>query len=330
MLANSARQLLSYLPGLLATGAIAGVAFSIAPLLNRMVSPLILAILIGVAIRAVAGPIPLLKAGGVFAQKKLLRFAIILLGLQISVSQLLELGLGGLAIVLLVVAATMVLMIWLARCFGVDPRLGALIAAGTSICGASAVIAAGTVVQGRDEDVAYALGIVTLFGSVAMFVYPLLQPMLELSAREYGVWAGASIHEVAQVAAATYHASAESGEYGLITKLARVILLAPMLVLLGYWVNGRGGDYAQTVPFPWFVVGFVAMIGVNSVFTLSPDIKFQMARISSFLLTVALAGLGMELHLRGLMAAGARPLLVGALGTLFIAFLSLGLLLVLR
>jgi uncharacterized integral membrane protein (TIGR00698 family) len=330
MLAISTRQLFAHLPGLAVTGGIAAASFAIAPLLNRVLSPLILAILIGVAIRAMLGPLPLVKTGSVFAQKKLLRLAIILLGLQISVSQLLELGATGLIIVLLVVAATMIFMIWLAQRLGLDPRLGALIAAGTSICGASAVIATGNVVQGREEDVAYALGIVTLFGSIAMFVYPLLQPLLGLGAQEYGFWAGASIHEVAQVAAATYHASAEAGEFGLITKLARVILLAPMLVLLGYWINGRGGSYAQNAPFPWFVIGFIAMIAVNSLIALSPDFKFQVARISSFLLTVALAGLGMELHMRGLMAAGARPLLVGALGTLFIALLSLALLVALR
>lgn len=326
ILARTARLSLPYLPGLAAATAIATVAFLIAPLLGRMLSPLILAILIGMGIRAAAGPLPRLRPGGIFAQKRLLRFAIVLLGLQISVAHLAALGFSGLGIVLAAVAATMILMMWLASLLGVDPRLGAMIAAGTSICGASAVIAASAVAQGRDEDMAYAVGIVTLFGSLAMFVYPLLQPLLGLAPQAYGIWAGASIHEVAQVAAATYHAGEVSGEFGLITKLARVILLAPMLVLLGYWLNGRGGSYARNAPFPWFVVGFVAMIGVNSAIALPPDLKQVLARSSSFLLTVALAGLGLELNLRGLLAPGLRPLAVGAIGTLFISLLCLGLL----
>ena len=113
-----------------------------------------------------------------------------------------------------------------------------MIAAGTSICGASAVIATNTVTNGDDEDVAYAVACVTIFGSVAMFAYPLLPTLLHLDPHAFGLWSGASIHEIAQVVAATFQDGKRAGEFGTIAKLSRVMLLAPVVIVLG-WLASR-------------------------------------------------------------------------------------------
>ena len=127
---------------------------------------------------------------------------------------------------------------------GVDRKLSQLIAAGTSICGASAVIATNTVTEAHDEDVAYAVACVTVFGSIAMFVYPLLPGLLHLDAHAYGLWAGASIHEIAQVMAAAYQDGQQAGDAAAIAKLSRVAMLAPVVIVLGILAarNMTSGD----------------------------------------------------------------------------------------
>src|SRR5690606_38525487 len=139
--------------------------------------------------------------------------------------------------------------------------------AGTSICGASAIIACNTVTRGSDEDVAYAMACVTLFGTVAMLAFPVLAGPLHLSANAYGMWAGTSIHEVAQVVGASFAVGDESGHMGTVAKLTRVILLAPLILSLGF-LRKRSNGTAGQVPTPWFVFGFIGMMVLNTIFTL--------------------------------------------------------------
>src|SRR5690606_19143770 len=142
---------------------------------------------------------------------------------------------------------------------GVDRKLSELIAAGTSICGASAVIATNTVTKAPDEDVAYAVACVTIFGSIAMFTYPLLPGLLGLDPQAFGLWAGASIHEIAQVVAAAFQGGEQAGQFGTIAKLSRVMFLAPMVIGLGILsVRSAADDAAKgrsNVAIPWFVIG---------------------------------------------------------------------------
>ncbi len=172
------------------------------------------------------------------------------------------------AVIAATLAATFVVTTLLGRLLGVEAKLTQLIAAGTSICGASAVIATNSVTEGSDEDVAYAVACVTVFGSLSMFLYPVLPALLHLDPHRYGLWAGASIHEIAQVVAATFQNGREAGDFGTIAKLSRVALLAPMVILLGLVAARRrpqGARPAGGIPVPWFVLGFLALIGVNSV-----------------------------------------------------------------
>ncbi len=129
--------------------------------------------------------------------------------------------------------ATFTFTTWMGHWLGVEPKLAQLIAAGTSICGASAVIATNTVTKAHDEDVAYAVACVTVFGSIAMFVYPLLPGLLHLDPHAFGLWSGASIHEIAQVVAAAFQDGQQAGQFGTIAKLSRVMMLAPVVIGLG-------------------------------------------------------------------------------------------------
>jgi uncharacterized integral membrane protein (TIGR00698 family) len=211
------------------------------------------------------------------------------------------------------------------RLLGVDAGLSLLIAAGTSICGASAAVAVNAVVRDRSESVAYALGVVTLCGTLVMLAFPLLGASAQMSDRAYGVWIGASVHEVAQVVAAAFAHGDEAGQYGMASKLSRVLMLAPMVLLLGLVLARRAGGGASAVPVPWFAFGFVAMVCVASANVLPDPALVALAWLSQALLAIALAAVGLETDLRSIRAQGWRPLALGAAATVFIGALAFGL-----
>lgn len=318
----------SLLPGLLLAGAIAAAAFGLRQLpMLGLLSPMILAIVIGIGFHNLIGTPTRAKAGVAFSMRRILRFAIVLLGLQLTAAQIAEVGAAGIAVIALTLVATFLFTTALGRLMGVERRLTELIAAGTSICGASAVIATNTVTRAPDEDVAYAVACVTVFGSLAMFVYPLLPGLLGLDAHAYGLWAGASIHEIAQVVAAAYQDGQAAGEFGTIAKLSRVMLLAPVVLSLGLIASRRashrGHGAGARPPVPWFVFGFIAMIAVNSLVAIPAEVKGALVATTTFLLSMALAAMGLETDLAKLRAKGLRPFLLGLAAFAFIALFSL-------
>jgi uncharacterized integral membrane protein (TIGR00698 family) len=293
-------------------------------------SPMILSIVTGIGFHNLIGTPRRAKAGVVFSMRRVLRGAIVLLGLQLTAAQVIEVGVRGLSVIALSLIGTFMFTTWMGRLLGVDRKLTELIAAGTSICGASAVIATNTVTRAHDEDVAYAVACVTLFGSLAMFSYPLLPALLHLDAHAYGLWSGASIHEIAQVVAAAFQDGQQAGEFGTIAKLARVTLLAPVVIGLGILASRRArhdghGHVSAQPPLPWFILGFIALVGINSIVTIPADARSVIVTATTFLLSMALAAMGLETDIGKLKAKGLRPLTLGALAFLFIASFSLAL-----
>ncbi|HEY8194446.1 MAG TPA: YeiH family protein [Hyphomicrobium sp.] len=325
------RHLATIVPGVGLTAAIAGLSFGLREIPGVAIfSPMILAILLGIVLQNSVGTPKVAKPGVVFSLRRVLRFAIILLGLQLTAEQIVEVGAAGIAVIAATLIGTFLFTTWLGRMIGVDRKLSELIAAGTSICGASAVIATNTVTDAHDEDVAYAVACVTVFGSIAMFVYPLLPGLLHLDAHAFGLWVGASIHEIAQVIAAAYQDGQQAGEAAAIAKLSRVAMLAPVVIFLGVMAARRarrdGRDRAVAkVPMPWFVLGFIALVGVNSVITVPTDAKAAIISATAFLLSMALAAMGLETDIAKLWAKGIRPLLLGLAAFLFVSSFSLAL-----
>lgn len=324
-------HLASLVPGILLTAAIAGAALGLRQLPGvGMFSPMILAILIGILIRNALGTPAIAKPGIVFSMRRILRAAIILLGFQLTVGQIIAVGADGLAVIVVTLLATFIFTVQAGRLFGVNPQLAKLIAAGTSICGASAVIATNTVVRASDEDAAYAVACVTIFGTIAMFLYPLLPALLNLDAQTYGLWAGASIHEIAQVVAAAFQGGQAAGEFGTIAKLARVTMLAPLVIALGVIATRRASASgesagAASVPLPWFVLGFIALVGLNSLISIPDETRAMIVVATAFMLSMALAAMGLEIDLRKLRSTGLRPMMLGAAAFAFIASFSLAL-----
>jgi uncharacterized integral membrane protein (TIGR00698 family) len=320
-------------PGLLLTTAIAALAYGLREIPGAdTFSPMILAILLGILFHNIVGTPARARGGVVFSLRRILRLAIILLGLQLTASQVVAVGGTGIGIIVVTLVATFTLTKAMGRVLGVERKLAELIAAGTSICGASAVIATNTVTEGSDEDVAYAVACVTVFGTLSMFLYPVLGTLIHLDMHHYGLWAGSSIHEIAQVVAAAFQHGKEAGDFGTIAKLSRVMLLAPLVMALGIIAVRRGSGASgakagRKTPMPWFVLGFIAMIGVNSLGVIPADATHAVTPVTTFLLTMALAAMGLETDIRKLKAKGVRPLALGALAWIFISCFSLALIL---
>ena len=317
----------AFAPGLALTAGIAALAFALRLIPGvSVLSPMILSVLIGVVVHNFVGAPHAARKGMAFSLRAILRFAIMLLGLQITARQAAELGGGGLAMIAAALASTLAFTLLMGRALGVARGLALLIGVGTSICGASAVIAAKAATGGKDDDAAYAVACVTLFGTLAMFAYPLAQGFLHLTPRAYGLWAGASIHEIAQAVAASFQGGGEAGQFGTIAKLTRVAMMAPVVIALGEMtarLGLTGEGERRKPPFPWFLIGFLALAALNSLVAIPHEVAAPTGVATTFLLSMAMAAMGLVTDLRAIRARGLRPLALGLFASLFIGLVSL-------
>ena len=253
-----------------------------------------------------------------------------LLGSQLAVSQVVELGGAELAVVIVVVAATFLGTMWLGPRLGVSRPLSLLVATGFSICGASAVAAMEGVAEADEEEVTYAIALVTLCGSLAIILLPALRSVVGLDAAEmFGAWVGASVHDVAQVIATSSTGGDSAVQSATVVKLSRVVLLAPLVAMVSVWLRTpRAGLTSKSTSskvsvVPIFVVGFIAMILVRTTGVLSDDVLSTLKTVEQWCLASALVGLGAEVRLAKLLRVGGRPLALAGISWGAIATLSL-------
>jgi len=308
-------------PGLLAVAVATALAFGISRLVPAL-NPSTVGVVLGALAVNLGLHRPVLHAGTHLAAHRLLRIAVVLLGLQLGLSQLLHLGAAGLAVVLVTVSVTFAGTRLLGRLLGVSPARSLLVATGFSICGASAVAAMEGVAGGDEEDTGIAVALVTLCGSLAIALLPALRGPLGLDPVAFGSWVGASVHDVGQTVA-TANRVPGALTSAVVVKLSRVVLLAPLVAGVGL---SRGRRAAAETPrakrppvLPLFVAGFLGAIAVASTGVLPPA-ALACARVGQgILLTAALVGLGTGIHLPTLRRTGGRALLLGAISWLLVA-----------
>jgi uncharacterized integral membrane protein (TIGR00698 family) len=302
----------SPLPGLLAVAVATGLAMGIGhlvPALNASTA----AVVLGAVLVNVGWHHPRLHAGTRVASHALLRIAVVLLGLQLAVRELIDLGAAGLGVVAVTVAITFAGTRWVGRLLGLPPARSLLIATWFSICGASAVAAMKEVADGDEDDAAVAIALVTVFGTLAIVVLPALRGPLGLNPAEFGSWAGASVHDVGQTVATADRVDGALAA-AVVVKLARVVLLAPLVagVAIGR-SRRRGADSAGRRPpvVPLFVAGFLTAIVVGSTGWLPPAVLSLAATAQEVLLVAALVGLGAGVRLSLLKRTGGPALVLG-------------------
>jgi uncharacterized integral membrane protein (TIGR00698 family) len=260
-----------------------------------------------------------------WATRRCLRLGVVLLGLQLGVDAVLGLGAGTVVAVVLTVLFAFAGTLALGRFVGVSPGLTLMVATGFSICGASAIAAMGSVSRAEDEDVATGITLVTLYGSAAIALVPLIGTGVGMSEEHLGAWAGLSVHEVAQVVAAASPAGAAAVAVAVVVKLTRVLLLAPMVAGVSIVQRRSGADAGARPPIvPLFVVGFLAMVALRSVGMVPAAVLSASQVVTTVLLAAALFGLGTAVRLSALVRTGRRGLVLGALSTVLVGGVALG------
>nr|WP_246106729.1 putative sulfate exporter family transporter [Pseudonocardia kunmingensis] len=311
------------LPGVLAAAVGTAIAFG-ANVLLPAVSALTAAVVLGVLVGQLLPEST--RAGLRWATTVFLRLGVVLLGLQLGLGDVLGLGTATVVAVVVTVLLAFAGTLLLGRLVGVSPGLALMIATGFSICGASAIAAMDSVTDTEREDVATAITLVTLYGSAAIALVPLIGSSMGMSPQHLGAWAGVSVHEVAQVVAAASPAGAAAVGVAVVVKLTRVVLLAPMVAGVSILARRRRGTTGGRRPplVPLFVLGFLATMLLRTSGVVPPGVLSLAQLATTLLFAAALFGLGSAVRLGALLRTGRRGLALGALSTALVALTGLG------
>jgi uncharacterized integral membrane protein (TIGR00698 family) len=309
---------------------------NLAPVSALGLSPLVIGIVMGIFYaNTLHNQTPSQWQSGItFSGKKILRFAIVLYGFRITFQEIVAVGVDGFLVSLIMLSSTLILGSWVGiKIFGMDRDTSILTASGASVCGAAAVLATEPVLKAEEYKTAVAVSMVVLFGTISMFLYPLLYTTIienatgffHMTAREFGIYVGGTIHEVAQVVAvpaSVPNSPKEMADAAVIVKMTRVIMIAPMLIVLGFYlaweVKKAGGDSGgkMKLVIPWFAVYFVMVAGFNSLHLIPQNIVDIINEIDTFLLTMAMTALGMGTIFSKFKGLGLAPIYTA--GSMFI------------
>lgn len=288
------------------------------PLKNIGLSPLIIAILLGFFYANIFDfSMKHIGTGLDFSTTKILRFAIVMYGFHLTFADILSLGLEGFLTSTLVVASTLILGMFLAKkIFKLDTHLALLISCGSAICGAAAVLATEAVLKSDANKTAIAIATVVIFGTLSMFLYPLFYHAGLIDLPNVGIYIGSTLHEVAHVITASKAISSEVANDAIIVKMIRVMMIAPVLLLIPFFLKSNGEK--RKIIIPWFAIYFIFVAAFNSFGFIPKDIVLLIQKIDIFLLTMAMSALGAKTKFKALLQVGFKPFLLA-----FILFLWL-------
>lgn len=330
----SQKRYVNVLPGLGLAMVVAAVATAAGFVLPIVGGP-VFGIVFGVATAAM---IPALRAprwepGLSFAAKPVLQISIVVLGTGLSLRQIMTVSGQSLPVMLGTLAVALAGGWLFGRWLGVRGDAQTLIAVGTGICGASAIAATTAVIKAKDSQVAYAIGTIFTFNIAAVLLFPPIGHLLGMDAQAFGLWSGTAINDTSSVVAASFAYDPAAGAYGIVVKLTRTLMLIPIVSVLAIRVARREhlADGHADSPFPWrklvppFLLGFIAAAAMQSLGLIPDSLLPALSQLGTFLITTALAGIGLSLQLSDMRKAGHRPLLLGGLLWIAVAASSLGL-----
>ena len=279
-------------------------------------SPMIIGIILGMLYaNSLRNHLPETWVPGIqFCSKKVLRLGIILYGFRLTFQDIVNVGVAGIVVDVIIVVVTILGGIWIGRLLKMDRDTALLTSVGSGICGAAAVLGAESTIRTQAYKTAVAVATVVIFGTISMFLYPIAyrSGWVDLTPQEMGIYSGATLHEVAHAVGAGNAMGTEISNVSIIVKMIRVMMLVPVLLILGVWAarrNAKDGATAEKgkVNIPWFAVGFLAVIGFNSLNLLPPIFVDAINYVDTFLLTMAMAALGAETSIDKFKKAGAKP-----------------------
>ena len=316
-------------PGLAVVAAVAIAARLGAQLLPAAISEVLVAVLFGIVVANVIG-LPKSTAPGIaFAVQRILRLGIILLGARLSLSAVVSIGVGALGLVVVCMTLALSVALLAGRVARLPPRLALLIGVGTAVCGNSAIIATAPVIDAEEREVTFAVATITLFGTLAVFLYPLVGFALGLTDQAFGVWSGVAVNDTSQVVAASAAFSAAARDVATVVKLVRNALMAPLIVLIAWWWERhapiRTGAVARGVrkAIPLFVLGFLALVALRSTGLIDASLAARVDVVATFCILLALSGVGLGTRVGQMRSMGLTPFYVGLGTAALLAALSL-------
>jgi uncharacterized integral membrane protein (TIGR00698 family) len=333
------RDAQSIAPGLAAAVAVAVGARLVTAFLPAIVAEVTVAILFGLVIATIAGSrMAPLTRGLAFTSQRVLRLGIILLGARLSLGEIARIGLPATVVIVITMAVSFGIVLLLSRLLQVEGRLAVLIAVGSAVCGNTAIVATAPVIGARPRDVAYAVATITLFGTLAVFLYPAIGRALGVTQPTFGLWSGVAVHDTSQVIATSAAYGSQALDVATVVKLIRNALMAPLLFLIATWWSARGDEAVGSArrgmrrAVPLFVLGFLALAALRTVGAINVDQAAALDVVARCLILVALAAVGMSIRLGELRETSWRPfaigfavaLIVGAGSLLAITTLGLG------
>ena len=319
----------TYAPGFALIAALVALAFEINHL-QSAISPLALCVAFGFIvanfIQWPAFAAPATKLSG----KTIMRIGVALLGAQVSVASLREIGLKGVLTVGIVVTCTIFGILGLSKLFKMSGDLGLLIGVGFGVCGATAVAAIRPQTRATEEETSYAIGLISLCGTLSIFLLPLIGHAIGLDTREFGSWAGAAVHDVGQVVATASVWGDGADKYAIVVKLARVCLLAPIVLILSIrhrrWLTsqGKAETTSAKIPLiPYFVLGFISVAIIHNLVDINEHLLADIVFTSKLMLGAGLVALGSGVRWKAIRAIGPRPMAMGMIAWVIVAGVAL-------
>lgn len=320
-------KVLKALPGIVLSISVAAVACWIESLLPiHLVGSAVIAMFIGMFLNRFLSKYNIFASGLKFTSKKILKFAIILLGLSLNISQVLDVGGKSLEVMIFTLLTCFGGGYFIGRALGLNWKLSNLISAGTGICGGSAIAAIAPTIDADDNDVAYAISATFLFDMAMIILFPIMGNAIGMTDEAFGIWAGTAVNDTSSVVATGYAFSEAAGDFATMVKLTRTLSIIPTVLVFAFiqlrikrkeaMENNRNGDdlkanFSLVKIFPWFILGFLAMSVVATFFEIPQNFVSETKTISKFLMVSALAAIGLNTSFSNMKKSGVRPMIHG-------------------
>ena len=332
-------KIIKYLPGILLSMAIALLACWLESLLPiHLIGSAVIAMFIGMFLNQYLRKTTVFSAGLKFTSKKLLKFAIILLGLSLNISTILHVGKMSLMVMIFTLLTCFGGGHFIGKALGLNWKLSNLISAGTGICGGSAIAAISSTIDADDTDVAYAMSATFLFDMAMIVLFPIMGRAMGMSDEAFGIWAGTAVNDTSSVVATGYAFSEAAGDFATMVKLTRTLAIIPTVVTFAFIQlhikrkeaeqNQQDGaalkaNFSIAKIFPWFILGFLAMSIIASIFPIPANVVSVTKRISKFLMVCALAAIGLNTSYASMKKAGIRPMIHGFIISALVVIVAL-------
>jgi uncharacterized integral membrane protein (TIGR00698 family) len=321
------QNLVEKLPGILLAFAIAICAYWLGKAFPVIGGPVI-GIALGILMASTLKLPEYFKMGVKFTSKTILQFAIILLGFEMSMQSVIEVGKQSVFVILFTLTASFLTAYFVGKRLQIHKNLAILIGVGTAICGGSAIAAAAPTIDAEDHDISFAISTIFFFNIIAVFLFPFIGHLFHMSDPGFGMWAGTAINDTSSVVAAGYSFSNAAGDFATIVKLTRSLMIVPVTLALAFLTAGSKSDaeshFHFVKIFPWFVIGFLVAAIVNSVGWIPAEVSATLGHTGKFFIIMAMAAIGLNTDLKAFKTTGPRALLLGASTWLAVIISSLG------